>query len=87
MDKTKRQRLKKRLEFKENCLLAAQEAYMALLSGRTQSYTIGNRSLTRLDLSKLKEEITSLEKDVDSLVAQINSGAPRKTVGVILRDY
>jgi len=87
MNKTKHERLKKRLEFKENCLLKAQEAYISLLSGRTQSYTIGNRSLTRLDLGKLKEEITSLEKEIDSLAAQISSGAPRKTVSVILRDY
>lgn len=87
MDKTKLQRLKKRLEFKQRCLDAAREAYISLLSGRTQSYAIGNRSLTRLDLGKLKDEIDALEKEVDSLSAQISSGAPRKTVGVILRDY
>lgn len=87
MTKSKLTRLKRRLDFKEKSLLAAQEAYLALLSGRTQSYTIGNRSLTRLDLGELKKEIASLEKEIDSLTAQISTGSPRKAVGVILKDY
>lgn len=79
--------LKERLEFRRAALKAAREAYVALLSGQVQSYTIGSRNLTRLDLAKLKVEIDGLEKEIDGLAAELNGGKRRRAVGVVPRDW
>lgn len=77
-----------RLETKKKALDAANAAYIALLSGKVQSYAIGRRNLTRLNLAELEETIASLEKEVDSLEAALtNGGRRRKAVGVIPRDF
>lgn len=79
--------LRARLEFKREALTKAREAYIALLDGNAQSYTIGSRSLTRLDLDKLKAHITALEHEIDELEAEIAGGRARKSVGVIPMDW
>ena len=79
--------LQARLEFRKNALNAARTAYVALLEGQAQSYSIGSRNLTKFDLPKLKEEITSLEKEVDGLEAVLSGGKRRKAVGVVPRDW
>lgn len=83
--------LYERLEFRKAALKEARDAYVALLNGRAESYTIGSRSLTRLDLDKLKDHIKALEKECDSLEGQIASygmgGKARKAVGIVLRDW
>lgn len=79
-----------RLDFKKKALKKAQEAYLALLDGNVQSYTIGNRSLTKFDLSELEETIAKLEKEIDELEAAVaagGSGKRRKAVGVVPRDW
>lgn len=80
-----------RLEFRQAALAEAREAYVALLNGRVESYTIGSRSLTRLDIDKLKDHIKALEKECDSLENQIDSygmgGKARKAVEIVLRDW
>jgi hypothetical protein len=79
--------LRERLEFRRAALNAAREAYVALLSGQVQSYTIGSRNLTRLDLAKLKAEIDGLEKEIDELTAALDGGRRRRAVGVVPRDW
>lgn len=76
-----------RLTFRRQALAQAREAYSALMSGGVQQYTIGSRSLTRLDLSMLKAEIKELEEEIDGLTAQLNGAAKRKAVGVVPRDW
>ena len=77
-----------RLETKKKALEAANAAYLALLTGQVQSYTIGSRNLTRLDLGELEETIAYLEKEVDGLETAIeNGGRRRKAVGVVPRDF
>ena len=83
MDKTE---LNARLEFRRAALNELRTAYLALVSGRVASYTIGSRNLTRFDLTKLKDEITDMEKEVDALQAMVAVGSRRKAVGVIPRD-
>lgn len=79
--------LQERLEFRRASLEVARAAYIALLSGQVQSYAIGSRNLTRLDLEKLKAEIDALEKEIDELTAALNGGYRRRAVGVIPRDW
>ena len=76
-----------RLETKKKALEAANSAYIALLSGQVQSYAIGSRNLTRLNLPDLEETIAKLEKEIDGLEAQLMGGGRRKAVGVIPRDW
>lgn len=79
--------LKARLEFRRTALTSARAAYLALLEGQVQSYTIGSRNLTKFDLPELWETITELEKEVDELEAAVSGKKRRKAVGVIPRDW
>lgn len=88
MATTKRQRTTEKLEFDYEILGLLREAYKALITGQVQSYTIGSRSLTRLNLPDLKNEIKEIETEIDGLEEQLNgSGKARKAVGVIPRDF
>lgn len=79
--------LRDRLEFHKTSRDAAQTAYIALLNGQAQSYTIGSRSLTKFDLAKLREEIAYHQKEIDALTAELNGRCRRRAVGVIPRDW
>ena len=79
--------LQEKISFRREALTAARDAYKALLSGQVQSYAIGSRNLTRLDLEKLKAEINELEKEIDELTAKLNGGYRRRAVGVVPRDW
>ena len=76
-----------RLNFHESARDAAQTAYIALLNGQVQSYSIGSRNLTKFDLTKLREEIAFHQKEVDGLTAELNGQKRRRAVGVVLRDW
>lgn len=76
-----------RLETKKKALEAANAAYIALLSGQVQSYTIGSRNLTRFNLPDLEETIAKLEKEIDALEEVLRGGRRRKAVGVVPRDW
>lgn len=82
-----RETIQKRLEGRKKALEEADAAYIALLSGQVQSYTIGTRNLTRLNLSELKKHISMLEKEIDELEAVLRGGSRRKAVGIIPRDW
>ena len=79
--------LKSRLEFHTTAKDAAQTAYIALLNGQVQSYSIGSRNLTKLDLGRLREEIVYHQKEIDGLTAEINGQKRRRAVGVVPRDW
>lgn len=79
--------LQAKLDFRRKALTAAREAYTALLSGQVQSYTIGSRNLTRLDLAQLKNEIDALEKEIDDLTAEMSGKKRRRALGVVPRDW
>lgn len=82
-----KEELKARLEFHVAARAAAQTAYIALLNGQVQSYSIGSRNLTKLDLGRLREEITYHQKEIDGLTTEINGGKRRRAVGVVPRDW
>lgn len=76
-----------RLEFHKQARDAAQTAYIALLNGQVQSYSIGSRNLTKLDLGRLREEITYHQKEVDGLTAELSGRKRRRALGVVPRDW
>ena len=84
---TSRSALESRLEFRRTALDEARRAYIGLLSGQVQSYAIGGRNLTRLDLDKLSAAITNLEKEVDELEEALRGGKRRKAVAAVIRDW
>lgn len=79
--------LRARLDFHKELLKNLREAYLALLNGGVKSYTIGQRSLTRFDISALKDEITEEEQKVDELTALLAGKKPRKAFGIVPRDW
>lgn len=82
-----REEIKIRLEFHKNAATKLREAYIALVDGGVQSYTIGSRSLTRFDLEKIMSEIREHEKKIDELSGLLQGGKRRKAVGVVARDW
>jgi len=76
-----------RLEFWQAALQKLRAAYIALVDGGVQSYTIDNRSLTRFDLPSLLREIQQAERKVDELTALLKGRKPRKAFGVVPRNW
>lgn len=83
----KRQRLIEKIEFRQCVLEEERKAYMALLTGGVQSYSIGSRSLTKFDLPGLEEMIRRHEDELEELENVLEGGAKRKAVGVVPRDW
>lgn len=82
-----REELNIRLKFHRAAAEKLRAAYIALVDGGVQSYSIGSRSLTRLDISKIMEEIRQHEKEADALEEVLRGGKRRKAVGVVPRDW
>lgn len=79
--------IEKRLAFREQSLEHLYDAYLALVEGKVKSYQIDDRTLTRLDLSALAEEIRTTESEVDELEALLSGKHARKAYAVIPRDW
>lgn len=62
-----REILVKRKETYENILADLYKAYGALASGGVQTYSLGSRSLTRIDITKLRAEILYFEREIENL--------------------
>lgn len=76
-----------RLKFHKDAAAALRAAYLALVDGGVSSYSIGSRSLTKLDIKTISAEIKDHEKKIASLEAQLAGGKRRKAVGVVFRDW
>ena len=75
------------LVFHQAVLEKLQTAYLQLVDGGVQSYTIDDRSLTRLDLGMLSELIRQEESKICQLTAQLNGGKPRRAYSILPRDW
>ena len=84
VDKTE---LQERYDFHIAAAKELRKAYIALVNGGVQSYTIGSRSLSKFDLQKITAEIKDHEKQADSLAAQLRGGGRRKAVGIVPQDW
>jgi len=76
-----------RLKFWQDALVKMRAAYLALVDGGVQSYTIDDRSLTRFDLPSLLKEIQDAEKKVDELTALVSGRKSRKAFGIVPRNW
>lgn len=79
--------IKARLAVKQQMLEKLYKAYLALLDGGVQSYTIDDRELTRFDLSTLMNEIEALEEEVDELEGLLAGARSRRAFGILPRDW
>lgn len=79
--------VKIRLEFWQTALQKMRAAYLALVDGGVQSYTIDDRSLTRFDLPSLLKEIEEAERKVDELTALSSGRKSRKAFGIVPRNW
>lgn len=75
------------LDFHKSAKEKLQAAYLAIAEGGVQQYTIGSRSLSKQDLTKIRQEIAEHNKAIDELTAAINGGARRRAFGVVIRDW
>jgi hypothetical protein len=78
---------KSSLEFHRAALQKLRDAYLALVDGGVQSYSIGSRSLTKFDLSDISDEIQAHERKIAELEAVLRGGSRRRAVGVVPRDF
>lgn len=79
--------LNEKLTFHRSAVSKLREAYVALVEGGVQQYTIGSRSLTKLDLSKISNEINAHEKAINDLETILGGRKRRKAVGIVPRDW
>lgn len=86
MTDTKKTRLQTSLEYHNSALTKLQEAYLALVDGGVKSYTIGPRSLTKLDLPEIEEQIRKHENEIDTIEAQLAGGGKRRAFAVVRVD-
>ncbi len=77
--------LNARLVFWKKALEGLQGAYLSLIEGEVQSFTLGDKVLTRLDLPELKKQIVEAEDRVTQLTVQVKGGKPRRAFGVVPR--
>ena len=82
-----REELQARLAFWRAALAKKREAYLKLIEGGVKSYTIDDRTLTRLDLDTLLEEIKEAERQVDKLEAMLKGKKPRKAFGILPSNW
>lgn len=79
--------VKARLQFWQTALQKMRTAYLALVDGGVQSYTIDDRTLTRFDLPSLLKEIEEAERKVDELTALVKGRKARKAFGIVPRNW
>ena len=79
--------LQARLEFHRAAAEKLRAAYIALVDGGVASYSVGSRSLTKLDIGKIMDEIRAHEKAIDGLEEQLICGKRRKAVAAVPRDW
>ncbi len=84
---TNKTELKERLEFRRTALTAARNAYKGIMNGTVQSYKIGNREVTKLNIGILASEIERLEKECDELSASLSGKKPRRAFAVSPRNW
>lgn len=60
-----------------NVLWSIEEGIAGLISGTVASYSLGNRSCTYQDISKLKELKAEVEQRIDELEGYLRGTSPR----------
>ena len=77
-----------KLEFHRSAVTKLRAAYLAIAEGGAASYSIGSRSISKHDLSKITAEIAEHEKQIANIEAAMqNGGKRRRAVGVVIRDW
>lgn len=85
----KKQEIIERLEIKRKRLKLYYDREEKMLTDGVQSYGVGSRNLARFqtDLSKIQEQITTLDEEIRELEGRFQKQRPRKAVGVVPMDW
>ncbi len=75
-----------RLDLLKNRLQMYYDAEIAILQG-AQSYKIGSRELNRVNMSYIREQINSLEKEITVEESKAAGKGRNRVFGVIPRDF
>jgi hypothetical protein len=84
---TKKTVLVERLAFWKEVYEKYQHAYLALIEGKVQSYTIDDRTITRFQLGDLMKYMQEVETKIDELEAAIGGQKSRKAFAIVPRDW
>ncbi len=79
--------IQERLAFWQGVYSKLQQAYVALIDGGVQSYTIDDRSLHRFDLPEIKNQMENAEKKISELTAMAAGKRPRKAFGIVPTEF
>lgn len=84
--KTLREKYERELEKLYKDYDALGEAVSALISGRVQSYTLGNRSLTYANIKDLRALMDDAAARIDALEAKLSHRPPRNVSTNVFLD-
>lgn len=82
-----REEMQEKLTFEKKALKSLREAYLAIADGGVQQYSIGSRSLSKLDLPKISAEIKAKEKAIADLAAAMSGRKRARAFGVVPRNW
>lgn len=85
----KSEEIKRQIKTKKARLELYYKREAEMLDGGVQSYGLGSRNATRYntDLATVRAAIEKLEKEIGELEGQLTGRKPRRTVGIIPRDF
>ena len=83
----KQAEIKARITYWQGVYDKLQQAYIALIEGGVQSYTIDDRRLERFDLAEIGKRMDDAERKVDELTALLEGRKARKAFGIVPRDW
>ncbi len=81
--------IQQELERAKERLGAYMDRELEMLRGGVQSYGIGSRNVARynMDLTAIRNAIKDLQNEIAQLEGELGSGAARKAVAVVPRDW
>ena len=79
--------MKTDLDFHKAAKKSLQAAYIAIAEGGAQQYSIGSRSISKIDLPKIRAEIAEHDKKIAELESLMAGGSRRRAASVVIRDW
>ncbi|MGN0787115.1 MAG: hypothetical protein ACI4OB_06960 [Christensenellales bacterium] len=82
-----KQEAKVLFEYYDSYIKKLMEAKIALIDGRISSYSIGDRSITRMNIKTLENDLDAAVKKRDEYRAIMEGRGTRSIVGIVPTDW